>query len=92
MKYLFTDPVLEKYTWRGTEKKQSFKSLKSINNLLYRSVRHQFKNYKQFQYKDYMVQWIKHAKSRQREVTYKYPDRNESSDFGESTDDDLDAD
>lgn len=91
MKYLFTDPVLERYTWRGTDKKSPFKSLKSLNNLLYMSVRLQFKNYKLFEYKTYMVQWLKHSRSRQRKVTYSYPDRKELSDSeDEISNDDFD--
>ncbi len=83
MKYLFSDTVLERYTWRGTEKKNPFKSLKTLNHLLYTSVRRQFKDYKQFEYKNYMVEWLKHAKSRQRKVTYIYPDRKDDSDDSE---------
>lgn len=90
MKYLFSDPVLERYTWRGTEKKRPFKSLKSLNNLLYASVRNQFEEYHRFEYNKYMVQWLKHAKSRQRVITYKYPDPKEMSDSDEVTDDDFD--
>ncbi len=87
MKYLFTDPVLEKYTWRGTDQKRPFKSLKSLNQLLYTSVCHQFKNYKQFEYKSYMVEWLKHAKSRQRKVTYTYPDRKDVDDSDDEVSD-----
>lgn len=93
MKYLFTDVVLERYTWLGTDKKRPFKSLKSLNNLLYMSVRQQFKNYNRFEYKSYMVQWLKHSKSRQRKVTYTYPNpnRNEFSDSeDEISEDDFD--
>lgn len=90
MKYLFTDPVLERYTWRGTVKKDSFKSLKSLNNLLYTSVRGQFEDYKRFQYNSYMVEWLKHAKTRQRKVTYTYPDRKELSDSDDEVSDDDD--
>lgn len=88
MKYLFTDPVLDRYTWRGTDKKHSFKSLKSLNNLLLMSVRQQFESYKRFEYNAYMVQWLKHSTSRQRIVTYVYPDREELNDSEDDISDD----
>lgn len=87
MKYLFTDPVLDRYTWRGTEKKKSFKSLKSLNNLLYSSVRQQFgQKYKRHEFNSYMVQWLKHSRSRQRTVNYSYPDQKNFDDSDDSED------
>lgn len=102
MKYLFT--VLERYTWLGTETKKPFKSLKSLNNLLYQSVREQFgqksqqfgqkghQKYKLHEYQSYMVQWLKHSRSRQRTVTYSYPDQKKFDDSeDELTDDEFDS-
>jgi len=91
MKFLFTDTVLDLYTWRGTDEKQSFRKLKTLNDLIFTSVRQQFgSKYKRHEYNKYMVQWIKHSKSRQRTVTYSYPSRREfhEDDLG---DDDLDS-
>lgn len=89
MKYLFIDPVLELYTWRGTEDKAPFKSLRSINSLIYRSVRQQFgEEYKKHVYKKYMIQWLKHAKSRQRIITYRYPQRKETNGSEDNSSDD----
>lgn len=75
MKYLFSNPCLENYTWCGTEKKGAFKKFKAINNLILRSVRERCPNTHKDEYKDYMMTWLKHAKSRQRKVTYSYPNR-----------------
>lgn len=75
MKYLFTDPVLERYTWRGTDKKMPFKQLKVLNDLILRSVRDRCPKTRRDEYKDYVIQWLKHARTRQRKVTYTYPDR-----------------
>lgn len=74
MKYLVKDHVLGAYTWRGTAEK---KALVSLNELIFQSVRNSFKNYKMNDYKDYMVQWLKHSGTRQRVVTYTYPNRKE---------------
>lgn len=92
MKYLFIDPVLELYTWRGTEDKKPFKSLRSINSLIYQSVRLQFgQQYKKHEYKAYMIQWLKHSKSRQRVITYSYPQRKETNGSeNDSSDDEFD--
>ncbi|KAJ6639288.1 hypothetical protein Bhyg_12031, partial [Pseudolycoriella hygida] len=35
MKYLFNDSVLERYSWRGTEKKKPFNQLKLINKTIF---------------------------------------------------------
>ncbi|KAJ6642852.1 hypothetical protein Bhyg_07808 [Pseudolycoriella hygida] len=87
MKYLFTNKVLERYTWNGTVEKRGFKNLKALNNLILRSVRQRCPNTKRDEYKDYMMEWLKHAKSRQREVTYTYP---EQTNFDDSYDEDDD--
>lgn len=84
MKYLFTDPVQEGYTWCGTSQKQPFKDLTYVNRVILLSVKDQFKDFRGFQYKNYQMQWLKNAKSRQREVTYVYPDRRQ---FGENFED-----
>lgn len=73
MKYLFADCVLERYSWRGTEKKKAFKQLKLINKTIFESVRYQFQKYRYDQYKNYVVEWLKHSRTRQRVVTYRYP-------------------
>ncbi|XP_037048482.1 uncharacterized protein LOC119082931 [Bradysia coprophila] len=90
MKYLFTDRVLEKYSWRGTSEKRPFKKLKSLNNLILRSVRDRFPNTARDEYNDYMIQWLKHARSRQRKVTYTYPTRGSLNRTGSSDDDSED--
>lgn len=88
MKYLFTDPVLENYSWRGTATKRAFKDLKALNNLILRSVRDRCPNTARDEYKDYMVQWLKHARSRQRQVTYTYPAQRNLNRDGSSDEDD----
>lgn len=91
MKYLFIDPVLELYTWRGTEDKKPFKSLRSINSLIYQSVRLQFgQQYKKHEYKAYMIQWLKHSKSRQRVITYNPQRKETNGSENDSSDDEFD--
>lgn len=90
MKYFFTDRVLENYSWRGTSEKEAFKKLKSLNNLLLRSVRERFPNLARYEYNDYMIQWLKHARSRQRKVTYTYPTRGSMNRNGSSDEDSED--
>lgn len=89
MKYLFTDDALEKYSWRGTEKKKSFKQLKAVNAIIYQSVRDQFRKYRMEQYKGYMVQWLKLSKTRQRTVTYSYPARRNETESSDEVDDEY---
>lgn len=88
MKYLFTDQVLENYTWRGTADKGPFKSLKALNHLILRSVRDRCPSTARDEYKDYMIQWLKHARTRQRTVTYTYPARRNLNRDGSSDEDD----
>ncbi len=88
MKYLFTDQLLERYTWNGTEEKNSFKKLKALNSLILSSVRQRCPKTKRDEYKDYMIQWLKHAKSRQRIVSYTYPERTSRDDSYDEDDDD----
>lgn len=76
MKYLISDPVLDGYSWRGTGEKKAFQKLTFLNDLIFKSVRSQFKKYTMKDYKNYMVQWLKHSRTRQRKVTYQYPERN----------------
>lgn len=91
MKYLISDRALEHYTWRGTAEKKSFKQLQSLNDLIFRSVREQFQHCKRVDFSSYMVQWLKHARTRQRTVSYIYPDRKAAKNlFG--TDEDYDDD
>lgn len=83
MKYLIADTVLEGFTWRGTveTKKKPFKQLVALNNLIFESVKHQFKAYKKIDYKNYLVNnWLKHSRTRQRIVTYQYPTRHQRND------------
>lgn len=83
MKYLFSDTVLERYCWGGTPdgKKKPFKQLIAINNLIYESVKRQFRAFKKIEYKNYLIyKWLKHSRSRQRIVTYRYPTRNDPND------------
>ena len=88
MKYLFTDPVLEWYSWKGTAEKSAFKQLMALNNLILSSVRDRCPNTRRDEYKDYMCDWLKHARSRQRRITYTYPEpRNRDDDFDEDDDD-----
>lgn len=89
MKYLFSDSVLDEYTWRGTADLAPFKQLTAVNSLIFRSVRTHSSKYKYKSYKDYMVQWIKHSTTRQRTVTYTYPNRNQNEN---ETDHDSDDD
>lgn len=77
MKYLIADTALEHYTWRGTADKKAFNKLVYLNDLIFKSVRTQYRNYTVKQYKTYMVEWVKHAKTRQRKVFYQYPGREE---------------
>lgn len=77
MKYLFADEILEGYSWRGTEKKRAFKQLKNVNQIIFESVRSQFRKYRYDQYKKYMIEWLKHSRTRQRTVKYSYPVRKE---------------
>lgn len=88
MKYLISDPVLENFTWRGTEEKRSFKKLELLNDLIFKSVRSQFKNYKVSEYCKYMVEWLKHAKTRQRTVSYSYPTNRKEKNYVEDENDD----
>ncbi len=86
---------MERYTWRGTDEKKSFKKLSSLNKLIFQSVRVDFSNYKYKDYKAYMITWVKHAKSRQRTVTYSYPDQKKSKSYESSSsegDEDDDSD
>lgn len=76
MKYLITDSVLDGYTWRGTGEKKAFEKLTFLNDLIYKSVRLQFRKYTNKEYQTYMVQWLKHSGTRQRTVIYAYPNRN----------------
>ncbi len=86
MKYLITDKVLDGYTWRGTGEKKAFDKLTHLNDLIYKNVRLQFKKYTYKEYQSYMVQWLKHSGTRQRQVIYFYPNRNPPA----STDNDED--
>ncbi|KAJ6642674.1 hypothetical protein Bhyg_07627, partial [Pseudolycoriella hygida] len=88
MKYLFTNQVLECYTWRGTKEKDAFMQFKSLNNLILRSVRDLFPSTERHEYKEYMKLWLKHAKTRQRMVAYVYPERNSEEIDSDEDDDD----
>lgn len=93
MKYLFSDRVLDNYTWRGVGTELApFKQLTAVNSLIYRSVRTYSPKYKYKSYKSYIVQWLKHSTTRQRIVTYTYPNRNKEDDQDENDDisDDFD--
>lgn len=92
MKYLFADSVLERYSWRGTEKKKPFMQLKLINKTVFESVRHQFQKYRYDQYKAYIIEWLKHSRTRQRIVTYKYPNARKVQSVDDDDDDDDDGD
>ncbi|XP_037034267.1 uncharacterized protein LOC119073068 [Bradysia coprophila] len=92
MKYLFLDSVLEHYCWNGTSEKQAFKKLTSINNFIFGVIAAHFKKYKRDQYQSYMADWLKHAKSRQRTVTYTYPQRRGETRNANDDDDDNDDD
>lgn len=87
MKYLIIDQVLEHYTWKGTGEKKAFVKLTFLNDLIFKSVRSQFPKYTFKAYKTYMVQWLKHSKTRQRTVVYHYPNRNERHENDEDDDD-----
>lgn len=91
MKYLFSDTVLDEYTWRGTQEKAPFRDLKSINKLILNSVRNDFPGikYKFFAYKKYMIEWLKHSFTRQRTVTYTYPRRKKKAVIDEEENDDY---
>lgn len=86
MKYLIADCVLEHYTWNGTGEKKAFKKLIFLNDLIFKSVRSHFTKYTYKAYKTYMVQWLKHSKTRQRTVIYKYPNRNQRRENDEDDD------
>lgn len=75
MKYLITDQVLDHFTWRGTGEKNAFEKLTFLNDLIFKSVRQNFKNLSFKDYQSYMVQWLKHSTTRQRTVVYQYPNR-----------------
>lgn len=90
MKYLVSDQVLDRYTWRGTGEKKAFEKLTFLNALIYKSVRSQFKKFSFKEYKTYMVQWLKHSKTRQRTVVYRYPNRNQQDENEEESDEDVD--
>lgn len=92
MKYLIQDNVQEKYCWNGTAEKLPFKNLKSINKFMYSVVRENFPKFKKSQYESYMGQWLKQARSRQRIVTYKYPNRKDGTDDDDDQDEDNDDD
>lgn len=87
-KYLITDVVLNLYTWRGTGDKKAFKKLIFLNDLIFKSVRTQFKKYTFKEYGTYAVQWLKHSKTRQRTVVYSYPTQQiENDDHGDDNED-----
>lgn len=90
MKYLIVDTVLERHTWRGTGEKKAFEKLTFLNDLLYKSVCSQFKNYTYKEFKSYMVQWLKHSKTRQRTLVYQYPNRNQEHENDEEHKEDVD--
>lgn len=90
MKYLIADTVLERYTWRGTGDKKAFEKLTFLNDLLYKSVCSQFKKYTLKEFQLYMVQWLKHSKTRQRTVVYHYPNREQQLENDEEYDEDFD--
>lgn len=95
MKYLFSDEVLEYYSWNGTSIKSAFKQLKAINNLVLKSVRNRCPKTKRDEYEGYLSHnWLKHAKSRQRTVTYTYPKKKnrdeDDDDEGDYNDEDSD--
>lgn len=77
MKYLFTDTCLDQFTWRGTGDLGAFKQFVFLNQLIYSIVCSQFEKHTLEQYQSYMVQWIKHSTTRQRNVVYHYPNRNQ---------------
>ncbi|KAJ6643186.1 hypothetical protein Bhyg_08142 [Pseudolycoriella hygida] len=76
MKYLFSDKCLDHYTWRGTHEKAPFEKLTLLNDLIFKSVRRNFKGYSRRSFNKYMVEWLKHSTTRQRTVVYTYPNRN----------------
>lgn len=89
MKYLFTNQVLECYSWNGTVEKDAFKQLQALNALILSSVRDRCPNTRRDEYKNYMSEWLKHARSRQRQITYTYPEpRNMDDDVFDEDDDD----
>lgn len=90
MKYLITDLVLDRYTWRGTGEKKSFEKLTFLNDLLYKSVCSQFKKYTFKAFKGYMVQWLKHSTTRQRTVVYDSPNRNQQHENDREYEEDVD--
>lgn len=91
MKYLFTDQVLDRFTWRGTADLKAFEKLTSINALIYKGIRSRFKKYTFKEYQTYMVEWIKHSTTRQRTVVYQYPNKKQDEE-NEEFDEDLDED
>ncbi len=64
----------------------------SLNKLILQSVRVDFSNYKYKDYKAYMITWVKHAKSRQRTVTYSYPNQKKSKSYESSNGEDDEND
>lgn len=92
MKYLVIDKVLDKYTWRGTGKKKAFEKLTFLNDLIFKSVRSQFKNYTFKDFASYMVQWLKHSTTRQRTVVYQYPNCNIEEENSEQDGEDIEDD
>lgn len=74
----------------GYREKKAFKQFESLNDLIYRSVREQFKRFKFDEYRSYMVQWLKHSRTRQRTVLYTYPERKMSNNVYGADDNDDD--
>ncbi len=78
------------YTWRGTGEKKAFEKLVHLNDLIYKSIQQQFRKYTYKEYSSYMVQWLKHSRTRQRTVLYQYPDRNPPANYDSEEEDNED--
>lgn len=65
-KKLVIDEVLERYTWTGTKTKGAFQNFTYINKVVQQSIRMIYPMYTESEYETYMVDFLRHSKSRQR--------------------------
>lgn len=75
MKRLVTDSVLDEYTWGGTYEKGAFSHFANINDVVYKAVQGCFRKYTEYKYEKYMVDFLKHSSSRQRQPRPRIPRR-----------------
>lgn len=66
VKFIFSDDVLLKYSWKGTAEKNSFSNLVNTKEVILDAIRTKYPNFERSVFEKRVKQWIRHAEERLR--------------------------